>query len=450
MKIAGEVAGAKFGDARLSKRLATICEQIAASPDESFPVIAGCDAAREGLYRFFGNEDVTPERILEPHIAATTRRVLDEKVALVVHDTTEFVFTGDRAEMGWVEPRKNGFFAHFALAVASDGSRRPLGIMGQRTLFRYGPPKNRSHRRRRRHDADSEERRWWDSIADVEALLDHRARAIHVMDREADSYGLLSQLVGHGFRFVIRMAFDRRAIDDLGNDTKVFAQLEDTPVLLTREVPLSRRVGRARPGRRPAHPTRSSRLATLEISATPVTLRRSDWAPKDAAEQLTVNVVRVVEVDAPQDCDPVEWRLVTSENIARPSQVAAVVDAYRARWIIKTGCAFEKRQLGSKRALLNALAVFTPIAWQLLLLRSVAREAADTPASSVLSPLRLKLLAAHPKLKMGAGPSVSEAMLAIAQLGGHIRNNGPPGWLVLGRGFEKLLLLEQGAILHGL
>ena len=29
-------------------------------------------------------------------------------------------------------------------------------------------------------------------------------------------------------------------------------------------------------------------------------------------------------------------------------------------------------------------------------------------------------------------------------MGGHIRNNGDPGWLTLGRGFEELLVLEAG------
>jgi hypothetical protein len=38
-------------------------------------------------------------------------------------------------------------------------------------------------------------------------------------------------------------------------------------------------------------------------------------------------------------------------------------------------------------------------------------------------------------------------MLAIARLGGHIKNNGDPGWIVLGRGFDALLLLELGATL---
>ena len=35
-------------------------------------------------------------------------------------------------------------------------------------------------------------------------------------------------------------------------------------------------------------------------------------------------------------------------------------------------------------------------------------------------------------------------MLGIAGLGGHIKNNGDPGWIVLGRGLDKLLAFEEG------
>jgi hypothetical protein len=48
-----------------------------------------------------------------------------------------------------------------------------------------------------------------------------------------------------------------------------------------------------------------------------------------------VHVVRVVEIDAPPDCTPVEWRLVTTEPIGSSDQVLAIVDAYRARWRIE-------------------------------------------------------------------------------------------------------------------
>jgi hypothetical protein len=57
------------------------------------------------------------------------------------------------------------------------------------------------------------------------------------------------------------------------------------------------------------------------------------------------------------------------------------------------------------------------------------------------------MLQRHPDVKLGKVPSINQAMLAIAKLGGHIKNNGEPGWAVLGRGYEDLLLLERGAAL---
>jgi hypothetical protein len=41
-------------------------------------------------------------------------------------------------------------------------------------------------------------------------------------------------------------------------------------------------------------------------------------------------------------------------------------------------------------------------------------------------------------------PTARDALLAVATLGGHLKSNGDPGWLVLGRGLHDLLLLEMG------
>uniref|UniRef100_UPI001F5881B8 transposase n=1 Tax=Anaeromyxobacter sp. SG64 TaxID=2925409 RepID=UPI001F5881B8 len=199
---------------------------------------------------------------------------------------------------------------------------------------------------------------------------------------------------------------------------------------------------------------RRERSATLSVTACSVTILRPSHLGARVPERLRLNVVRVREKNVGRGIDPVEWRLVTTEPVETAEDVAAIVDAYRARWVIeeffralKQGCAYEKRQLESKHALLNALAVFTPIAWQLLALRQLSRDDADLPADRVLSPLKLMLLQRHPDVKLREEPTIRDAMLAVAKLGGHIKNNGEPGWQVLGRGYEDLLLLERGAAL---
>jgi len=93
------------------------------------------------------------------------------------------------------------------------------------------------------------------------------------------------------------------------------------------------------------------------------------------------------------------------------------------------------------------LAVFTPVAWQLLALRHLSRDGDATPAGTILAPIKLKILAAHKDTRTMPLATVRDAMLAIARLGGHIKNNGDPGWIVLGRGFEDLLVMELGATL---
>ena len=104
------------------------------------------------------------------------------------------------------------------------------------------------------------------------------------------------------------------------------------------------------------------------------------------------------------------------------------------------------------RTLANALALLAPIAWRLLLLRTLEREAPSTPAKDVLDPLLLEALAAklreikEPKA-LPSEPSVADFMQGIARLGGHHKSNGPPGWQLLWYGFQYLLSFGSGFIL---
>jgi hypothetical protein len=110
---------------------------------------------------------------------------------------------------------------------------------------------------------------------------------------------------------------------------------------------------------------------------------------------------------------------------------------------LKTGCQIEKRQMESYEALRIALALFLPIAVRLLALRDAARTKPEQTCSA-LTASQLQLLRACGSKTLGATPTNHEVYMALAALGGHLRSNGPPGWIVLGRAYEKLLVLEQG------
>jgi hypothetical protein len=365
---------------------------------------------------------------------------------VVAHDTTELRFSGERTQLGRLATDDYGFLAH--VAVAMTARRVPLGLVGLRTHFRKHGTRRRKHSERR-PIAQRESARWIDLMRAVEERLAGRATAIHVMDREADFYELLAVAVESGWRFVIRMQFDRTT-----ELSTIVEEITAAPAKMARDVELSARPLAKSPRKARRHPPRATRTGHLKASAKRVIIHRPHHVDPALAEAITVNVVRVFEVGAPDGCEPVEWILLTTEPIDSGADISRVIDSYCSRWLIeeyfkvlKTGCAFEKRQLENRHAVLNALALLAPVAWRLLLLRTLAHEKSNARASEVLTSLQLRILQRHERTRLGPDAKVWEAMLAIAALGGHIKNNGPPGWQVLGRGFEDLLLMERGAAL---
>jgi len=437
--MSAEFAGAELGDARLSKRLCSLADQLAARPSASFPKALD-DAELEAAYRFFGNDEVTPEAILAPHFRQTARRAAEAARIIVVHDTTAFEFGGQskRAGLGHlIRPAAQGFFGHFSLALSADGTRAPVGLLALETVFRL--KKRIGHKNWSPDQSLGESARWLRGVEVSEAVLNGQAQAIHVTDREGDQLVLLQALAESDRPFVIRSRHDRRLAE--GDETRLRAAAMAAKVTFRREVPLSPRPKILGPkGER--HPARRHRIARLSFAATTVELDQTS---------LRLNVIHVFERKPPKGEPAVEWFLLTNLPIKTDEDIAFAVDCYRARWTIeeyfkalKTGCQYEKRQLESAQSLLNALAILAPVAWRLLLLRHLARAPKRAPASDALTAKQLEVLRAVAKRPLPRNPSARDAMLAVAALGGHLKNNGDPGWLVLGRGMHDLLLLELG------
>jgi Transposase DNA-binding/Transposase DDE domain len=451
--VVGEFVGADLGDARLGSRLGAIVTRLAAAPDVGFPQALASGADLEGFYRFIRNEAVTPEALLKPHVDATVSRLSKHAEVLAVHDTSEFRFGGSREDLGRLTKSGHGFLGHFTLAVSADDRRDPLGTLALHTWTRQKvtPTALRKQGKISVTEAMSlpnEQDRWWQSVEGAESAAGGVASLIHVMDSEADDYDLMSKLVKSRRRWVIRLCYDRRLADAApGTKTKEFVSERD--VLCTRRVDVSRRERQPGGGQRKRATAREQRSATLGISAGPVKFRRSKYCA-DPPAILDVNIVSVRELNPPSEAEPVEWLLITTEPIESEEQVLKVIDFYRGRWRIeelfkalKTGCAFEKRQLESRQTLLNALALFVPIAWSLLRLRTAARRD-DVSATAVLTTEQIEVLRRAAEVPLPARPCAREVMLALARLGGHLRSNGDPGWQVLGRGYEQLLMLVAG------
>jgi hypothetical protein len=298
--------------------------------------------------------------------------------------------------------------------------------------------------------ADRESARWEQMALAVSADLPEGVDALHVMDQEADDYDVLAALHTAGLRYVIRADPLRQTTDaKLG----VKETLARQPGTVFRTVPLSPRSAQKAVKTRGRHPERAERLATLHVRWATVTFKRRQYSDT-RVPTLTMHAVHVVEPAPPRGAAPIEWLLVTSEPVQSLEDATAIVDHYRARWLVeeyfkalKTGCAFEKRQLTNLAGLVRALAVFVPMAWRLLLLRHLGRAAVPTPVAPLFDTeqvLLLRKVLKHRGYELPRRPTMREAMHGIAALGGHIKNNGAPGWIVLGRGLTRFFETELG------
>ena len=444
--IGQELGRANFGDRRLARRLQLLGERLSAAPALSFPKALPSSAELEAAYRFFGNPVVTPSGILSGHFEAVRERCQEERCVLVLHDTTTITFRADGERRGLGRLRTSGqtFFAHAALAITDDETRRPLGLAGLHTWTRG-------------EEKTNERARWGEMVETAEANLSG-ANIIHVMDREADDYPLFSQLIEGNRRFVIRSMHDRLLLEPSDGLKKLDDVVTTIDEVAGRTAKLSKRKAATAPKKRAIHPPRKARTARLAIGATTVSVRCPRPHPRDSKEKraqvypesITLNVVRVWEPEPPAGEPAMEWVLLTSEPIDTVENILRIVDCYRARWTIeeyfkalKTGCAYETRQLEDYESLVNALAVFAPIACAILALRSEAHRAADAP-QSVLTTTQVEVLRVLGRIKLPPNPTNQEALLAVAALGGHIKYSGPPGWLTIGRGYLDLLSLTRG------
>ena len=444
-ELAFEVGSTNFDDERLNRRLRSLVGRLSVDPSSSLPRALN-SAGLEAAYRFFSNHRVTPELILQPHFEATRKRCETEGNFLIVHDTTTFLYRydGEREGLGRVRRMspggKQAFFAHISLAVTADGTRRPLGVAAFKTWVR-GPEKS-----------GVEYQRWEEQLRLSSTQLHAAKTAIHVMDREADDYQMFDALLRDGHRFVARCQYNRRLETELGIE-RLYDVIADVSASADREVPLSRRKPKKNPIAEKINPSRQGRIAKLSVAAATVAFKRpAALKSQDASSPtISINVVRVWEPAPPEGEAAVEWILLTSEPISTPEQQLAIVDHYRARWMIeeyfkaiKSGCDFEKRQLQDYESLVNLLAVFAPIAYRMLLIRSEARRIPDAPASEVISQDHIDVLRARGRRKLSANPTTREIYLAIAALGGHLKHNGDPGWSTLAYGLEKLETLTEG------
>ena len=461
-----------LGDFRLNQRQVRLMNRLVQNPEASLPDALGDGAEIEAGYRFLRNPKISLSAVLQPHFHDVAAMKTNGP-RLVLHDSSKIVHltAQDAPDTYDLGSGRDGYLGHFSLVVQErDGE--PLGLANLEIIGREKTDpatkasgakakKPRRSAAQRAQDAGSddvvdpdvaESYRWARGALESAHRLGAETPLVHVMDSEGDGYFTFYALTAAKQDFVVRAAQDRIVRTDAANKPGMLSKQESTfPVLLQRTIELSaREAKRALPAGKRNRGTRSERETTVEIRGGVVYLQRPKAGSKDWPDELKLSVVLVRETSIVEGEEPVEWTLWTTLPVTTAEEAARVVDIYVRRWLIeeffkalKTGCKFEERHFESGATSQVALGLFIPIAVHLLRIRHFSRESPDRPAKDVLPPSYMAALR-HLDRKLPKAPTVLQALLGIARCGGHLKQNGDPGWQVLWRGLQKVANFAEG------
>ena len=460
-----EVKDADLGDKRLNERMVQILDQLGSHPTASIPAACGGCAEMVAAYRFFDNEKVSFEKVLQPHIEATYTRMAQQSVVILAQDTTEIDLTRPNEQVVGAGPLDDGArfgaLLHPLIGFTADGT--PLGIVYAETWTRDDAPampKTRSEKAYERKHTPIEEKesvRWVDTFIQAQSASEQATEThfVCVADSEADIYELLQQSQeGRNLDWIIRADQDRALRKETGQPGNQANHLRErvlgSEILFTQSIHVRGRKSKIKSDKRSRRQSRDSRDTDVEVRAVRVTIR-APWRHDRKLEDITVNVVLVSEVNPPEGEVPVEWLLLTSLPIDDAEQVRTVIQYYTVRWMIevffrtlKSGCHVEDKQFEHIDRAMNYLAICLIVTWRTLMVCRLGREFPEISCEAVFEPSEWKsvyqVVNNEPPPK--EPPSLQEMVRLVAQLGGYVNRSRPdePGpqtvWLGLQRAHD--------------
>ena len=415
-----EFGGAPLGDSRLSRRLVEIGAGKAEKPGVAYARVVGGDWAKtKGYYRLIDAPDesaIQMANILLPHREQTIRRMKGQPVVLCIQDGSNLNFNNLSQCEGLGEIGNNqtgakskGLHLHSMVAITPDGL--PLGVV--RAECSAPKPKDKDDKRRAREIPIEEKKTfcWIEGIRDcmqLKAQMPH-TRLINVLDREADFYELIDEQRCNCSKvdLLVRAQHNRSTT----GEHRLFETARQAPIQARLNIKVPRQSARQKKSKQKARPKRSARIAEVSVRYVRVEINPPSYM-KDK-ESISVWVVNVREDTHPAGTEALEWSLLTTLEIKSVDDALNCVKWYCLRWriedwhrVLKSGCKVEDIAHKSADRLKRAIAINLVIAWRIMLMTLLGREAPEMPPEVMFSDLELEVLTAHAKKKASVHQTV--------------------------------------------
>jgi hypothetical protein len=404
--------GAEFGAAQLghrdaTERLVRIAQAKALNPAAPYTeCFAGNRHELKAYYRFINkkHERMNPTGILSGHRRETIRRIKSQRRVLAVQDTTDLDFS-DRLhcnDLGDIGKNQTGTVSqglkmHSLLPLSESGT--PLGVLGTNI---YAAHFGSEEKARNRPIEEKESFRWLrtlDELAEVSEWAP-KTELIAIGDRESDMFELFDyrRRKARHIHLLVRARHDR-CLEE--GPRKLFAHLESLPLMAKATISVPRQ--REKKGK-PSQPGRSplpARQAKVQLRWERVTISAPKTEQTRHLPPVQLWALLVREVDPPEGAKPLRWVLLTTVPIESRKQALRCLRWYTRRWrieewhrVLKSGCRIEAHQHQSAGKLACAIAIDTVMAWRVMALILLGREAPDLPCDLIFEPWECRLLEA--------------------------------------------------------
>jgi hypothetical protein len=438
----------------LDDRFVMLLSTLGSRPNLSIPAACLGRAEIKAAYRFFDNDKVTFEKVIEPHLAQTKDRMAEHELVLLVQDTTEIDLTRPEQDVkgvGELDGARQGFLLHEMHAFIPEGI--PLGTVWAEALNRIEGVSHVSAAEKRRTRKqmpieDKESLRWLTGLREARQVARElpAVRCVCVADSESDIYEVFAEPRGEPpVHWLIRACQDRALDGDTAQ--RLRDQVLATPKLYEVELLIRGRQAKTAAEDRARRQNRETRPAKVEVRAACVTLR-PPYRPDRKLPPVTVNVVLVREANPPPGETPVEWVLVTTLPIDTLEQVRTIVEYYCVRWCIeilfrtlKSGCRIEHRRFEHIDRVLPCLGLCLIVAWRTLFVCRMGRSCPDLDCEAIFEPSEWKAVWTAVKRTKPPKqvPRLSAMVHLVASLGGYIeRATSEPGTQTLWIGIQRM------------
>lgn len=452
-----EVAGVDLGDKRLNDRLREVVLAFGRAPQLSIPAALGGRNELEAGYRLFAHPEVNPANILSQHFVCTRKRVRQTRVCLLVEDTTEVELTRSKQQVIGAGPMSSdsqfGAFWHPLMAFHPSGV--PLGMLWEKHWARNeidsdSTPDEKRQRRKETPIEEKESIRWIEGLRVAREVAEESpdTQCVLICDSESDIYEFLAEprQTSHArpLEILVRGCHSRATTTQ---GVSIFDAVRATPCRYTAAIQVKAHSPKTQAETRKRRTERTPRSAQVEVRVAAVVLR-PPRRPDRELPPLSVNVILVEEVSPPPGEEPIQWILITTLPIDTDDQIRAAVDYYCGRWgievffkTLKSGCRIEERQFDYLERELNAIAVYSIVAWRIMALCRLGRECPELSCEALFESSEWKAvyLIVEKKPLPKTPPTLNQFIRIVALLGGYVpRKSTEPGTQTLWIGLQRM------------